>query len=73
MIEEAYDQCVKQSWFGGYNENTLTATEVKCMQAFAEKRYNTVMRSGQRFHEKETQKMEELMQEIAAQEAKAKK
>jgi len=72
MIEEAYDSCVKQSWFGGYNEKKLTASEIKCMQQFSEKRYNTVLRTGQRFQERENEKMEDLIKEIAAQEAAAK-
>jgi hypothetical protein len=72
MIEEAYESCVKQSWFGGYNEKKLTAAEIKCMQQFSEKRYNTVLRTGQRFQERENEKMEDLIKEIAAQEAAAK-
>ena len=106
-IEEAYEQCVKQSWFGGYvlckrssasydesrpffeaklisirihlpfdsfscacfryNEKKLTDAEVKCMRDFSEKRYDTLLRSGQRFQEEEVEKMEVLMQEMAKQ------
>ncbi len=73
LIEDVYDKCVTQSWFGGYNEKHLTDTEIKCMQGYAEKRYNSILRTGQRFQEKEMEKMEVLMKEIAAQEALAKK
>jgi hypothetical protein len=62
LCEEAYNHCVHQSWFGTYDEKELTDAQSKCVQGFVEKRLTATLRTGQRFREAETVKMEKLME-----------
>ena len=62
LIDDSYEHCVKGSWFGGIGNRDLIESEKKCIVGYTEKKIAALLRTGSRYQEAETKKMQQLQE-----------